>query len=290
MNKKRILVTGASGQLGSDVVTELVRRGYVVLGTDSRQADITDAAAVSRIFSEFLPEAVIHCAAYTAVDAAENDEKRCRLVNVCGTMNVAENCRKHGSKLIYISTDYVFGGSGNEPISADSTDFAPLNVYGRSKLDGEFAASKSVEKLFILRTSWVFGKNGGNFVKTMLELGKKHDILRVVDDQVGAPTYTRDLARLIADMAESEQYGIYNAANSGGFISRYEFAREIFAAAKTDVDVIPVSTAEYGGNGTKRPRNSRLDLSKLEKNGFSPLPDRHSALIRFLSETDKKSV
>lgn len=291
-----VFVTGVNGQLGYDTVKELLSRGHRVIGSGTAaecrcaceycRLDITDTAAVNAALMRIKPDAVIHCAAWTAVDAAEDEENRGRVyaVNVDGTANIASACSALDCKLLYISTDYVFDGQGDEPWRPDCRTYAPLNVYGRSKLEGELAVASAVERFFIVRTAWVFGVNGKNFVRTMLELGRTHDSLRVVNDQIGTPTYTPDLARLLADMIESEKYGYYHATNEGGFISWYDFAVEIFRQAGCSVKVIPVSTAEYGLSKAKRPFNSRLDKGKLTQCGFMPLPDWKDALSRYLNE------
>lgn len=291
-----VFVTGVNGQLGYDTVKELLSRGHRVIGSGTAaecrcaceycRLDITDTVAVNAALMRIKPDAVIHCAAWTAVDAAEDEENRGRVyaVNVNGTANIASVCSALDCKLLYISTDYVFDGQGDEPWRPDCRTYAPLNVYGRSKLEGELAVASAVERFFIVRTAWVFGVNGKNFVRTMLELGRTHDSLRVVDDQIGTPTYTPDLARLLADMIESEKYGYYHATNEGGFISWYDFAVDIFRQAGYSVEVIPVSTAEYGLSKAKRPFNSRLDKGKLTQCGFMPLPDWKDALSRYLNE------
>lgn len=291
-----VFVTGVNGQLGYDTVKELLSRGHRVIGSGTAaecrcaceycRLDITDTVAVNAALMRIKPDAVIHCAAWTAVDAAEDEENHSRVyaVNVDGTANIASACSALDCKLLYISTDYVFDGQGDEPWRPDCRTYAPLNVYGRSKLEGELAVASAVERFFIVRTAWVFGVNGKNFVRTMLELGKTHDLLRVVNDQIGTPTYTPDLARLLADMIESEKYGYYHATNEGGFISWYDFAVEIFRQAGCSVKVIPVSTAEYGLSKAKRPFNSRLDKGKLTQCGFMPLPDWKDALSRYLNE------
>lgn len=284
----KVLVTGVKGQLGYDVVGELTKRGHEAVGVDIEEMDITDAESVNRVISEAAPDAVIHCAAWTAVDAAEDEENipKVRAVNVDGTRNIAEICRKLNCKMIYVSTDYVFDGQGSEPWQPDCKDYAPLNVYGQSKLDGELAVSELLEKYFIVRIAWVFGKNGGNFIKTMLNIGKKYPELRVVSDQIGTPTYTYDLARLLIDMVETEKYGYYHATNEGGYISWYDFACEIFRQAGYDTKVNPVTTAEYGISKAARPFNSRLDKSKLIESGFKPLPSWKDALARYLKEIE----
>lgn len=278
----RILVTGAKGQLGTDVMRELLSRGHEAVGIDIDEADITDKDDIVRAVTKAAPQAVIHCAAWTAVDAAEDDPAAARRVNAEGTRNVAEACASVGAKMMYISTDYVFGGKGTQPWTADCKDFAPLNVYGETKLSGELAVAEICDKYFIVRIAWVFGAHGKNFVDTMLKLAETHDRLRVVCDQIGTPTYTPDLARLLADMIMTDKYGYYHATNEGGYISWYDFAREIFARAGRSIEVIPVTTAEYGMSKAARPLNSRLDRSKLTENGFSPLPDWRDALGRYL--------
>ena len=282
----KILVTGVKGQLGYDVDNECQKRGYDAIGVDVEEMDITNPEAVDRVIAEANPDAVIHCAAWTAVDAAEESENvaKVRAVNAGGTQNIANVCKKLNCKLLYISTDYVFDGQGSEPWLPDQKDFRPLNVYGQTKLEGELAVANTVEKYFIVRIAWVFGANGKNFIKTMLNVGKTHDAVRVVNDQIGTPTYTYDLARLLVDMAESEKYGYYHATNEGGYISWYDFACEIFRQAGYPTKVIPVTTAEYGLSKAKRPFNSRLDKHKLVENGFTPLPDWKDALKRYLKE------
>lgn len=284
----KVLVTGVKGQLGYDVVGELTKRGHEAVGVDIDEMDITNAEEVSRVIGEAAPDAVIHCAAWTAVDAAEDEENipKVRAVNVDGTRNIAEICKKINCKMIYISTDYVFNGQGSEPWQPDCKDYAPLNVYGQSKLDGEIAVSELLEKFFIVRIAWVFGKNGANFIKTMLNIGKKYPELRVVCDQIGTPTYTYDLARLLVDMVETEKYGYYHATNEGGYISWYDFACEIFRQAGYDTKVNPVTTEEYGISKAARPFNSRLDKSKLIENGFEPLSSWQDALARYLKEIE----
>lgn len=284
----KILVTGVKGQLGYDVVNECQKRGYDAIGVDVEEMDITNPEAVDRVIAEANPDAVIHCAAWTAVDAAEEPENvaKVRAVNAGGTQNIANVCKKLNCKLLYISTDYVFDGQGSEPWLPDQKDYRPLNVYGQTKLEGELAVANTVEKYFIVRIAWVFGVNGKNFIKTMLNVGKTHDTIRVVNDQIGTPTYTYDLARLLVDMAESEKYGYYHATNEGGYISWYDFACEIFRQAGYPTKVIPVTTAEYGLSKAKRPFNSRLDKHKLVENGFTPLPDWKDALKRYLKEIE----
>lgn len=281
-----VLVTGVKGQLGHDVVNECKKRGYHVCGVDVEEMDITDMGAVRRVLTEACPNAVIHCAAWTAVDAAEEAENipKVRAVNADGTQNIATVCKELGCKMLYISTDYVFDGEGEALWQPDCTEFHPLNVYGQTKFEGELAVRNTLEKFFIVRIAWVFGRNGNNFIKTMLNIGKKYDTLRVVCDQIGTPTYTYDLARLLVDMAESEKYGCYHATNEGGYLSWYDFACEIFRQAGYATKVVPVTTAEYGLSKAKRPFNSRLDKSKLVEAGFTPLPDWRDALARYLKE------
>lgn len=282
----KVLVTGSKGQLGSDLINELTARGHVAVGVDVQEMDVTDRAAVKKVINSVKPDVVIHCAAWTAVDAAEEEEnvKKVRAINAYGTAYIAEECKNIDCKLIYISTDYVFDGRGTKPWDPDCKDYKPLNVYGETKLEGEKAVEKALEKFFIVRIAWVFGLMGKNFIKTMLALGKKYDSLRVVNDQVGTPTYTYDLARLLADMAETEKYGYYHVTNEGGYISWYEFAKEIFRQAGYNTEVKPVTTAEYGLSKAVRPFNSRLDKSKLSENGFKPLPTWQDALERYLKE------
>ena len=290
----RVFVTGVGGQLGYDVMQELQRRGHEAVGADivgsaDVQLDITDQAAVGRILHEIQPDAVIHCAAWTAVDAAEDAENKDKVyaVNVTGTKNLAEACKALGCKMMYISTDYVFNGQGETPWTADCKDFAPLNYYGQTKLWGEQAVAGALDSFFIVRIAWVFGLNGKNFIKTMLSVGKKYDSVRVVSDQIGTPTYTFDLARLLVDMIETEQYGYYHATNEGGYISWYDFCREFYRQAGMTTQVIPVTTSEYGLSKAARPFNSRLDKRKLIKKGFTPLPDWKDAVKRYLSELER---
>ena len=292
----KAFVTGVGGQLGHDVMDELAKRGYEGIGSDILesvpteylyiQLDITDAAAVEKAISEAKPDVVVHCAAWTAVDAAEDEENRpkVRAINVDGTQNIANVCKKLGCKMIYVSTDYIFDGKGEAPWQPDCKDYAPQNVYGQSKLDGELAVANTLDKYFIVRIAWAFGKNGANFIRTMLNVGKKYPEVRVVCDQIGTPTYTLDLSRLLVDMAETEKYGYYHATNEGGFISWYDFTVEIYRQAGMSSRVIPVTTAEYGLSKAKRPFNSRLDKSKLAENGFKPLPTWQDALSRYLKE------
>ncbi len=290
----RVFVTGVGGQLGFDVMNELKKRGHEAVGSDIldsvpqdfeyRKLDITDPAAVEKVISEVNPDAVIHPAAWTAVDAAEDEENipKVRAINVDGTQNIANVCKALDCKMIQISTDYVFDGKGTEPWQPDCKDYAPLGVYGQTKLEGELAVANTLDKYFIVRIAWAFGVNGNNFVKTMLNVGKKYPEVRVVSDQIGTPTYTFDLARLLVDMAESDKYGYYHATNEGGYISWYDFTCEIFRQAGYDTKVTPVTTAEYGLSKAARPFNSRLDKSKLVENGFVPLPTWQDALFRYL--------
>lgn len=281
----KVFVTGVKGQLGYDVVNELEKRGYTAIGVDIEDLDITDAAAVEKMITEAAPEAVIHCAAWTAVDAAEDNEEKCRQVNVNGTENIAKVCKKLDCKMMYISTDYIFDGKGTRPWEPDDPVTTPLNVYGQTKYEGELAVRNNVEKFFIVRIAWVFGK-GKNFIKTMLNLGKTHDHLTVVNDQYGTPTYTFDLARLLVDMIETDKYGNYHATNEGGYITWYDFACEIFRQAGMNVDVEPVSSAQYAAKA-KRPENSRMNKQKLVDNGFELLPDWKDALRRYLGTVEK---
>ena len=303
----KIFVTGVCGQLGHDVVNELILRGHEAIGSDIAPAysgiadnsavtkapyyslDITDETAVNETLNGIKPDAVIHCAAYTAVDLAEDEEniEKVRAINFKGSENLAKICKELDSKMLYISTDYVFNGQGEEPWDPDSKDFGPLSVYGKTKLEGENAVSSILSKYFIVRIAWVFGINGKNFVKTMLNVGKKFDTVRVVNDQIGTPTYTLDLSSLLADMIESDKYGYYHATNEGGFISWYDFTVEIFRQAGYSTKVLPVTTKEYGLSKAARPFNSRLDKSKLTKNGFKPLPDWKDALTRYLKEIEE---
>ena len=282
----RILVTGVKGQLGFDVVIELTKRGHEATGVDIAEMDITDKNSVDTVIFRVQPQAVIHCAAWTAVDAAEDNEDKVRAVNATGTQYIADACKKIDAKLMYISTDYVFDGQGTEPWQPDCKDYKPLNVYGKTKLEGELAVANTLTKYFIVRIAWVFGVNGKNFIKTMLSVGKTHDTVRVVNDQIGTPTYTYDLARLLVDMIETDKYGYYHATNEGGYISWYDFTKEIYKQAGYKTKVIPVSTQEYGLSKAARPFNSRLDKSKLIENGFKPLPTWQDALARYLKEID----
>lgn len=302
----KVFVTGVAGQLGHDVMNELASRGYEGIGTDLApeyngvqdgsyvttaqyvSLDITDKEAVDKTIQEIHPDVVVHCAAWTAVDAAEDEDKQAkvRAINAGGTQNIASACKEVNAKMVYISTDYVFDGQGTEPWQPDCKDYKPLNVYGQTKLEGELAVSQTLDKYFIVRIAWVFGKNGNNFIKTMLNVGKKYDTLKVVNDQIGTPTYTYDLARLLVDMIETDKYGYYHATNEGGYISWYDFACEIFKQAGYTNTVIPVTTEEYGLSKAARPFNSRLDKSKLVENGFRPLPTWQDALARYLKEIE----
>ena len=301
-----VLVTGVGGQLGHDVMNELQSRGYKGIGSDIApeyngiddgtavcsmpyiQLDITDEAAVEAKISDLKPDAVIHCAAWTAVDLAEDEDKKDLVyaVNAKGTQNIANVCKKLNCKMTYISTDYVFNGKGEAPWKPDCKDYEPLSVYGETKLKGELAVANTLDKYFIVRIAWVFGKNGNNFIKTMLNLSKKYNSLRVVCDQIGTPTYTLDLSKLLVDMIETEKYGYYHATNEGGYISWYDFACEIFRQAGINIKVTPVTTAEYGVSKAARPFNSRLDKSKLTEQGFELLPTWQDALSRYLKEID----
>ena len=293
----KVLVTGVKGQLGYDVVNELEKQNIEAVGVDIEEMDITDSASVNKVIKEVNPDAVIHCAAWTAVDAAEDEDKKekVKLVNVDGTQNIANVCKELDIKMMYISTDYVFNGEGTEPWQPDCKDYAPQNVYGQTKLDGELAVANTLDKYFIVRIAWVFGKNGNNFIKTMLKVGKNHDQLKVVSDQIGTPTYTFDLAKLLVSMIVTDKYGYYHATNEGGYISWWDFTKEVFKQAtemgydrysEENITVAPVTTAEYGVSKAKRPFNSRLDKSKLVKNGFTPLPTWHDAVNRYLKEID----
>lgn len=304
VTKMKVLVTGVAGQLGHDVMNELHKRGYEGVGSDIApqysgaddntavskmsyvQLDVTDKEAVTNTIKFVNPDVVVHCAAWTAVDNAEDKENREKVmfINVCGTENIAKVCKDLDCKMVYISTDYVFDGGGTTPWDEDCKDYAPLNVYGESKLMGEKEVSSILSKYFIVRIAWVFGVNGNNFIKTMLNVGKKFDTLKVVNDQIGTPTYTYDLSRLLVDMIETDKYGYYHATNEGGYISWYDFACEIFKQASYTTKVLPVTTEEYGVSKAKRPFNSRLSKEKLVKNGFSPLPDWKDALRRYLKE------
>ena len=302
----KVFVTGVNGQLGHDVMNRLAKTGHTAVGTDITpayagtqdgtavtglpyvQLDITDEAAVAKTIAELRPDAVVHCAAWTAVDAAEEPENYQKVfaINEGGTRHIAGACKAAGAKLLYLSTDYVFNGQGETPWDPDCKDYAPLNVYGKSKLAGELEVSEILEQYFIVRIAWVFGVNGKNFIKTMLNLGKAHDTLRVVRDQIGTPTYTFDLARLLVDMIETDKYGYYHATNEGGYISWYDFACEIFHQAGYSTNVIPVTTEEYGVSKAARPFNSRLEKKKLSDMGFQRLPDWKDALERYIKEIE----
>ncbi len=277
----KVLVTGVKGQLGYDVVREMEKRGIEAVGVDIQEMDITDAASVDRVIREAAPDAVIHCAAYTAVDAAEENVEVCRKVNADGPRNIAKVCRELDIRLLYISTDYVFDGQG-EHIWEPEDERAPKSVYGQTKYEGELAVQELLDKYFIVRIAWVFGINGKNFVKTMLKLGETHDTITVVNDQFGSPTYTYDLARLLVDMIQTEKYGVYHATNEG-FCSWYDFACAIFQEAGMQVNVVPVSSAEYGAKAN-RPMNSRMSKEKLTENGFERLPSWEDALKRYMAE------
>lgn len=301
-----IFITGVGGQLGHDVVNNAIARDYKVIGSDIApvysgvvdgsavttapyiQLDITDKEAVDRTIKEIKPDAIIHCAAWTAVDAAEDEGNREKVhaINSLGTIYIAEAAKAVDAKMIYLSTDYVFDGKGTKPWEPDDKNYAPLNFYGKTKLEGELAVSEILTKFFIVRIAWVFGLNGKNFIKTMVNVGKSHDIVRVVNDQIGTPTYTYDLARLLVDMIETEKYGYYHATNSGGYISWYDFTKEIYKQAGIGTEVLPVTTEEYGLSKAVRPFNSRLDKSKLVEAGFQPLPDWKDAVARYLKEAD----
>ena len=297
----KVFVTGVNGQLGHDMIRALSVRGHEVVGSDIQPEivnapggcdftyvplDITDGEAVEKTILNIKPDAVIHCAAWTNVDGAEDEANREKVfaINAGGTENMALAAKKADAKLLYISTDYVFDGNGETPWKPDDTCFKPLNVYGESKLMGENAVRKYLERYFIVRIAWVFGLNGKNFIRTMISVGKTHDGVRVVNDQIGTPTYTKDLSRLLTDIVETDKYGCYHATNEGGYISWYDFCREIYRQYGLNTKVTPVSTAEYGLSKAARPFNSRLDKSKLRENGFEPLPDWRDALRRYLEE------
>lgn len=302
----KIFVTGVCGQLGHDVVNNAISRGYEAVGSDIQpvysgvadgsgvtsapyvQLDITDRLAVFAVIEEIKPDVIIHCAAWTAVDAAEDDENKAKVhsINALGTQYIAEAAKAVDAKMLYLSTDYVFDGKGDRPWEPDDKCYAPLNIYGQSKLDGELAVSSLLEKYFIVRIAWVFGLNGKNFIKTMINVGKTHDNVRVVNDQIGTPTYTLDLSRLLVDMVETDKYGYYHATNEGGYISWYDFCVEIYKQYGLDTKVIPVTTEEYGLSKAARPFNSRLDKSKLIESGFLPLPEWKDAVRRYLTEAD----
>ena len=300
----KFFVTGVGGQLGHDVMNEIASRGFEGVGSDIApiysgvadgtavtsmpyvQLDITDSEAVASVLAEVKPDVVVHCAAWTAVDAAEDEENKEKVfsINAKGTENIAKVCKELDCKMIYISTDYVFDGQGERPWEPDDKNYAPLNVYGESKLQGEQAVSSILEKYFIVRIAWVFGLNGKNFIKTMINVGKTHDEVRVVNDQIGTPTYTYDLSRLLVDMAETDKYGYYHATNEGGYISWYDFCVEFYKQYGLETRVTPVTTAEYGLSKAARPFNSRLDKSKLVEAGFTPLPTWQDAVSRYLKE------
>lgn len=306
----KVFVTGVSGQLGHDVMNELAKRGYEGIGTDIAPVyagiqdgtsvttapyvslDITNKEAVEKTITEINPDVIVHCAAWTAVDMAEDDDKveKVRAVNAGGTQNIADVAKKLDCKMVYISTDYVFDGQGTEPWQPDCKDYKPLNVYGQTKLEGELAVSNTLDKYFIVRIAWVFGKNGKNFIKTMLKVAQNHDEVRVVNDQIGTPTYTLDLAVLLVDMIETDKYGYYHATNEGGYISWYDFTKEIYKDAGLSTKVIPVTTEEYGLSKAARPFNSRLDKSKLVENGFTPLPTWQDAVKRYIDELDMENL
>jgi dTDP-4-dehydrorhamnose reductase len=304
----KVFVTGVAGQLGHDVMNELAKRGYEGIGTDLKETysgvqdgspvttmpyvslDITDAKAVEETITKVNPDVIVHCAAWTAVDAAEDKKDLVHKINVEGTQNIANVAKKIDAKMVYISTDYVFNGQGETPWDPDCKDYAPLSVYGETKLGGEQAVSNTLDKYFIVRIAWVFGLNGNNFIKTMLRVGKTHDQVTVVSDQIGTPTYTLDLSRLLVDMIETDKYGYYHATNEGGFISWYEFTKEIYRQAGYSTKVLPVTTEEYGISKAARPFNSRLDKSKLVKNGFTPLPTWQDALSRYLKELNMEEL
>lgn len=300
----KVFVTGVCGQLGHDCVNELISRGYEVVGSDILpiysgiadesavttapyvRLDITDRDAVQKVIKELQPDAIIHCAAWTNVDGAEDKKEIVHQINAVGTQNIADAAKAVDAKMLYLSTDYVFDGQGERPWEPDDKCYAPLNVYGQSKLDGELAVSSTLSKYFIVRIAWVFGLNGKNFIKTMINVGKTHDTVRVVNDQIGTPTYTLDLARLLVDMIETAKYGYYHATNEGGYISWYDFCVEFYKQYGLQTTVIPVSTEEYGLSKAARPYNSRLDKSKLIEAGFKPLPSWQDAVCRYLKEAD----
>jgi len=306
----KVFVTGVCGQLGHDVMNELAKRGYEGVGSDIQEAyagvadgtavttapyvslDITDQATVEKVITEIHPDVIVHCAAWTAVDMAEDDDKvaKVRAINAGGTQNIANVAKVIDAKMVYISTDYVFDGQGETPWKPDCKDYKPMNVYGQTKLEGELAVANTLSKYFIVRIAWVFGKNGKNFIKTMLKVGKNHDEVKVVNDQIGTPTYTFDLARLLVDMIETNKYGYYHATNEGGYISWYDFTKEIYKVAGYSTKVIPVTTEEYGLSKAARPFNSRLDKSKLVENGFTPLPTWQDALKRYIDELDMENL
>ena len=302
----KVFVTGVGGQLGHDVVNELIERGHEAVGSDIAEQysgindgsavttapyvklDITDKNAVSATIEQIAPDVIIHCAAWTAVDAAEDESNQAKVdaINHLGTQYIAEAAKAVDAKMVYISTDYVFDGKGERPWQPDDKNYNPINVYGASKLNGELAVSSTLERYFIVRIAWVFGLNGKNFIKTMINVGKTHDTVRVVNDQIGTPTYTLDLAKLLIDMVETEKYGYYHATNEGGYISWADLAEEAYLAAGMDVKVVRVTTAEYGLSKAARPFNSRLNKSKLVEAGFKPLPSWQDAVRRYLSEAE----
>lgn len=306
----KVFVTGVGGQLGHDVMNELAARGYEGIGSDIAESysgvqdgtavcnapyvslDITNEEAVAKVIEEIHPDVIVHCAAWTAVDLAEDDDKvaKVRAINATGTQYIATEAKKVDAKMVYISTDYVFDGQGTEPWEPDCKDYKPLNVYGETKLEGELAVANTLDKYFIVRIAWVFGKNGKNFIKTMLKVGKNHDEVRVVNDQIGTPTYTLDLARLLVDMIETDKYGYYHATNEGGYISWYDFTKEIYLIAGYTTKVTPVTTEEYGLSKAARPFNSRLDKAKLVENGFKPLPTWQDAVKRYIDELDMENL
>ena len=300
----KVFVTGVNGQLGHDVVNELIKKGHTVIGSDItdkyngvsdgsfvttntyKGLDITDKTKVDELLLDIKPEAIIHCAAWTAVDLAEDEDKKAKVfnINVNGTKYLANVAKEIDAKMLYLSTDYVFNGQGDRPWKPDDKNFEPLNYYGETKLMGEKVISNILDKYFIVRIAWVFGLNGNNFIKTMINVGKTHDEVRVVNDQIGTPTYTYDLARLLVDMIETDKYGYYHATNEGGYISWYDFTKEIYKQYGLNTKVTPVSTKEYGLSKAARPFNSRLDKTKLVENGFTPLPDYKDAIARYLKE------
>lgn len=302
----KVFVTGVGGQLGHDVVNELYARGHEGIGSDLAEQyrgiadgsavvrapyvplDITDRELVSEKIKDICPDVVIHCAAWTAVDAAEEEQNRAKVfaINAEGTRNIAEAAKAANAKMVYLSTDYVFDGQGERPWEPDDRNYAPLNVYGQSKLQGELAVADTLQQFFIVRIAWVFGLNGNNFIKTMIHAGKTHDTVRVVNDQIGTPTYTLDLARLLVDMIGTEKYGYYHVTNEGGYISWYDFCCEFYRQYGLDTKVLPVTTEEYGRSKAERPSNSRLDRSKLLEAGFTPLPAWQDAVGRYLKEAD----
>lgn len=302
----KVIVTGVGGQLGHDVVNELERKGHEAIGSDIQaaysgvpdgsavvtapyvQLDITDKDSVKKVIEELQPDAIIHCAAWTNVDGAEAEKNKSKVheINAVGTQNIADEAKSVDAKMVYISTDYVFNGQGERPWEPDDKNYDPLNYYGQTKLEGELAVSETIKKYFIVRIAWVFGLNGRNFIKTMVNVGRTHDTVRVVNDQIGTPTYTFDLARLLVDMIETDKYGYYHATNEGGYISWYDFTCEIYRQVGMNTKVVPVTTEEYGLSVAARPFNSRLDKSKLVEAGFTPLPDWKDAVSRYLKEAE----